>query len=168
MEVVDGGQVRLKKIETIISEAQFGIHDLSNMELDVSSGLPRFNMPFELGLFMGAKRFGEGAQKRKKSAIFDREAYRYQMALSDISGQDIQSHGGQPERIIRCTRNWLDSHRTGKSEKLPGAQYIVNRHHEYRATLPRICKALKLDSSDLTFSDKWETITEWMLINPVK
>lgn len=163
MEVVDGGQVRLRKIEAIISETQFGIHDLSNMSLDKNSGLPRFNMPFELGLFLGAKRFGDEKQKRKKSAIFDSEPYRYQKSISDISGQDIQSHGGKADKIIRSTRNWLDTHRTKSKSKLPGAVYITNRYKEYRSALPMICENLKLDYGDLTFSDKWETITEWMI-----
>jgi predicted nucleotide-binding protein len=168
MEVVDAGEVRLKKIELIISQAQFGIHDLSNMDLDKTSGLPRFNMPFELGLFMGAQRYGDAKQKRKRSAIFDKEKYRYQKSISDIAGQDIQSHGGDVDEVIKCTRNWLDSHRPKSAKKLPGARYIVNRYRDYCEILPAICHNMKLDYDDLTFSDKWETITDWMITEQVR
>src|SRR5689334_14189639 len=44
---------RIDKITRIIEECRYGIHDISRIELS-TSGLPRFNMPFELGLFYGA------------------------------------------------------------------------------------------------------------------
>src|ERR1043165_1148256 len=91
LEIDDGSQVRIEKIFQIIQESQFGIHDLSRTELDKSSKLPRFNMPLELGVFLGAKRFGKGAQKRKYCLILDRSEYRYQKFISDISGQDIRN-----------------------------------------------------------------------------
>ena len=43
LEAIDGGDVRLQKIERIIEESKFGIHDLSNMSLDPITHLPRFN-----------------------------------------------------------------------------------------------------------------------------
>ncbi len=49
--------------------------------------LPRFNMPLELGIFLGAKRFGSQKQKQKNGLILDREKYRYQSFCSDIAGQ---------------------------------------------------------------------------------
>ena len=51
----DSGETRISKIVEIIRASQFGIHDISRVELDKSNGLPRFNMPLELGLFLGAK-----------------------------------------------------------------------------------------------------------------
>jgi hypothetical protein len=41
-------QGRLKTIMDLIEQSNFSIHDLSRIEL--SSGIPRFNMPVELGL----------------------------------------------------------------------------------------------------------------------
>lgn len=55
----DGGEVRIEKICRIIRECRYGVHDISNTELDAASGLPRFNMPLELGLFLGARNFGK-------------------------------------------------------------------------------------------------------------
>jgi hypothetical protein len=46
-----------KRIFKLIEGCQFGIHDISRTELDTDSQLPRFNMPLELGMFLGAQRF---------------------------------------------------------------------------------------------------------------
>lgn len=65
-ELDDGGQTRIDKLLNMIDECRFGIHDLSRTELDPVNHLPRFNMPLELGLFLGAKRYGGTAQKAKR------------------------------------------------------------------------------------------------------
>ena len=48
-------------------------------------------MPLELGIFLGAKRFGRAEQKGKVCLILDTERYRYQQFMSDIAGQDISA-----------------------------------------------------------------------------
>ena len=83
-ETEDGSQVRIDRIYTIIAECRYGIHDLSRTELDQATCLPRFNMPLELGVFLGAKRYGETDQQRKSCLILDKEPYRYQKFISDI------------------------------------------------------------------------------------
>jgi predicted nucleotide-binding protein len=102
LEFDDGGQVRIEKINKIIEECRFGIHDISRTELDGGNNLPRFNMPFELGLFLGAKRFGSKLQRSKVLMILDKERHRYHQYISDISGQDVKSHDNDPEKLIRC------------------------------------------------------------------
>ncbi len=109
LEVSDSSQVRLSKIQNIIRECQYGIHDISFMALDPKSKLPRLNMSFELGLFLASKNFGSGKQRRKNALILDRRGYRYQKALSDISGQDIALHNGDPNKAICEVRDWLDT-----------------------------------------------------------
>jgi hypothetical protein len=37
--------------------------------------LPRFNMPFECGVFYGALRFGRPSQRRKRFLLLDTEPY---------------------------------------------------------------------------------------------
>jgi hypothetical protein len=46
-------RMRLEKIVQMIAECELGIHDLSRA--DTEGQLPRFNLPFELGLFIGAQ-----------------------------------------------------------------------------------------------------------------
>jgi len=67
-------------------------------------------MPLELGIFLGAKRFGGPKQKRKNCLILDREKYRYQQYCSDIAGQDIKAQPALVWGTVRtlqrppCTR----------------------------------------------------------------
>jgi hypothetical protein len=56
LENGDSDQVRLNKIIKMIGECELGIHDLSRV--DTHGQFPRFNMPLELGLFLGAQKLG--------------------------------------------------------------------------------------------------------------
>jgi hypothetical protein len=85
LEVDDASQVRIEKIAVIIGACRFGIHDISRTELDTATALPRFNMPLELGMFLGAKRYGRAEQKQKSCLILDVERHRYQKFISDIA-----------------------------------------------------------------------------------
>lgn len=87
LEVDDGSQVRVDKLYGIIDECQYGVHDLSRVTLDSANRLPRFNMPLELGIFLGAKRFGGAHHRNKRALILDRDQWRYQTYCSDIAGQ---------------------------------------------------------------------------------
>lgn len=91
LEVDDSSDTRIAKIYKLIEACELGIHDISRTELDSVNDLPRFNMPLELGIFLGAKRFGSAKQRKKKCLVLDRERYRFQKFCSDIAGQDIKS-----------------------------------------------------------------------------
>jgi hypothetical protein len=106
LNVDNGLENRLKKICQCISSAKYGIHDISNTRLN-SAGLPRFNMPFELGLFFGASEYGAGKHKRKNAIIFDTYKFRYQQFISDLNGVDIKAHYNKPIYIIKLIRDWL-------------------------------------------------------------
>ena len=69
LEEGDASQVRIDKIYNIIEDCRYGIHDISRTELDEVSGLPRFNMPLELGIFLGAKRFGVEDQDNPEEVV---------------------------------------------------------------------------------------------------
>src|SRR5262249_47825244 len=56
-ESADGSRGRIDKIYELIGECRLGIHDISRTDPDARTRLPRFNMPLELGVFLGAKRF---------------------------------------------------------------------------------------------------------------
>jgi hypothetical protein len=164
LEVDDSGQVRLDKIVELIRSCRFGVHDLSRTELDEEHRLPRFNMPFELGLFMAARRFGSGKQRRKVSLILDRDRFRYQKFLSDIAGQDIRDHGNDPHRAIGVVRDWLRSH--AKDRPIPGGELIGRRYKEFLRELPRLCAPLGLNATALTFPDYTHLIETWLKGNP--
>jgi hypothetical protein len=107
LEISDATQNRLATIMKIISESKYGIHDISRTELDPQNSLPRFNMPFELGVFLGCQKFDTKTHKSKSCLILDRESYRYQKFISDIAGQNVYSHNDNPQDAVLRVRNWL-------------------------------------------------------------
>jgi hypothetical protein len=163
-EISDSSQNRLAKIVAIIRESKFGIHDISMMGIDQQTKLPRFNMPFELGLFLAAKSFGAGQQARKVALILDNDGYRYRDALSDISGQDIAAHGRDAEKAIREVRNWLDSSRT-YTNSLPGGAYITKQYQAFGRGLLSASEKLKLDADNLTYADLCRAMESWLRDN---
>lgn len=160
LEKSDSGQSRIEKIYNIIKVSKYGVHDISRTELDDKNNLPRFNMPFELGIFLGAKKYGDKSQSEKLCLILDSERYRFQKFLSDIAGQDIKSHNNKPDNMIRAIRNWLNTI-PGKSI-LPGPEKIYTRYKRFSDEMPRICAALNLNEDDLTYTDYCAVVSSWL------
>ncbi|HEX8392232.1 MAG TPA: hypothetical protein VF665_07765 [Longimicrobium sp.] len=161
LEVEDGSEVRIQKIKGIIRECRLAIHDISRTECDGDPPLPRFNMPLELGLFMGAKEYGVRDQKRKAAVVLDTERYRYQRFISDVAGHDVCAHAEDVLHVIRHVRNFLLSH-TPRSVFLPGPERIADRYQDFRAALPRACAALHVNPESLTFHDLTRLIHGYM------
>jgi hypothetical protein len=155
----NAAQERLSKILQIISECEFGVHDLSFIRLDRKTRLPRFNMPFELGLFLGSK-FRGRKDGRKSCLILDKEPYRYRNSLSDLSGRDIKAHHGEPARIIRAVRDWLVTE-AGLSS-IPGATFLGRQYERFREQLPRLCSDMRRAVEDLTFHEYCEMVESWL------
>jgi hypothetical protein len=63
----DSGVVRFTEIVKMIAECDLSIHDISRVELDKHSHLPRFNMPLELGADLGLRLEGPARQRRRKT-----------------------------------------------------------------------------------------------------
>lgn len=166
LELDDGSQVRIDKIEKLISESRFGIHDISRTELDPVWGLPRFNMPLELGLFLGAKRFGDDEQREKLCLILDRSQNRYQRFCSNIAGQDIKSHNGDPRDAVKVVRNWLRNPIAASGRIIPSGSVMVERYAQFQLALPVMCADLRLDRDDLLFNDFSTLAAEWLKVNP--
>lgn len=156
----DAAEFRLAKIERIIEQCRFGINDLSAVELDAATHLPRFNMPLELGLFLGCKRFGSANQSKKRVLVLDTHPYRYRNFISDLSGQDIRSHGGNPDRAIQEVRDWLRV--ASKRPNLPGGAEVVGHYRQFQHELPASCRRLRLDQERLTFLDLATLIADWL------
>ena len=165
LEVTDTSQVRIEKISTIIADCKFGVHDISRTEADFSTGFPRFNMPLELGLFLGAKRFGSGRHKTKNCLVLDVDRYRYQKFISDIAGQDIAAHAGMPSLAIRAVRDWLSDARV-TSRKIPGGAAMAERYGTFRADLPALCARRGLVADELTFNEFVLEAEEWLAAQP--
>lgn len=127
-ETTSSGDVRLGGIADLIRGAKYSIHDLSRMQSTSLGELARLNMPFELGLDLGCQYYGRDNAKRKKLLILDKERYRYQQALSDLSGNDIAAHESSPEVAVRSVRNWLSS---AKGPGIHSPQRIWQAYNEF-------------------------------------
>jgi hypothetical protein len=93
-------QGRLEAIIGLIEQSNFSIHDLSRIEL--SSGIPRFNMPVELGLALYRSWITKG---RHRVYIFESNRYRAQSSTSDVNGIDPEIHHGTPKGLMAGLRN---------------------------------------------------------------
>jgi len=156
----DGGEPRIGKILEIIRSSKFGIHDISRVQLDAAHGLPRFNMPLELGLFLGAKAYSsEPGQKQKRCLILDTEPFRFQKFISDIAGQDIRAHGGHPATALAETRHWLAS---VCERQLPGPAELEAVYGEFRADLPDILARIPLREQEMQFIEYVNICAEWL------
>jgi hypothetical protein len=160
LEVQDAGDVRIVKIERIIRDCRWGIHDISRTETN-PRGLPRFNMPLELRIFLGARHFGDKHQKRKSCLILDVERYRYQEYISDIAGQDIKLHKGETRLAIKAVRDWLGESHAGL-HPAPGVAAIFKRFERFLVDLPAICAATDREIDDLTFTELADATSTWL------
>jgi hypothetical protein len=142
---------RLAKIEQIIENCKYGIHDLSRTESNTSS-LPRFNMPFELGLFFGAKRFGDQEQNSKVALVLERQKYLYQQFISDLNGIDMYAHNNDPKKAIKIVRDWLKNS-SGEST-IAGHVIIIKKYVDFVENIfPQAINNLGLEMNGLTFND---------------
>jgi hypothetical protein len=129
---MSSSNVRIQQIKNYIRKSKFGIHDISRNKQLSNSELPRFNMPFELGLDIGAAEFGSALLKSKHALILDTERYYFQKVISDISGQDIEEHANDSKILIRKVRNWF-SNQTDST--IPGPTIIWNAFNQFNADL---------------------------------
>jgi hypothetical protein len=159
----DAGAIRIEKIKKLIRGCRLGIHDISRTETDADSCLPRFNMPFELGLDLGAREYGGGYLKEKQILILDKERYRFQRFLSDIAGQDIAAHNQSPAILVEKVRSWLNTMRAS-GPPLLGATRITSLYDNFLVELPKMCAAAKLDHANLDFNDFLHFCSEWIAL----
>ena len=162
-ELDDGGQTRIDKIYALVEACRYGIHDLSRTELDPVNALPRFNMPLELGLFLGAKRYGGKHQKAKRALVLDVEQFRYQRFISDLAGMDIHAHGGEPLRALGEVRDWLAN---VSRRELPSAERVRRIYAAFLSDLPDLAAALEFNPAQIPYVDYERLVATWLVEAP--
>ena len=160
-ELDDGGQTRIDKLYGLIEECRYGVHDLSRTELDPVNQLPRFNMPLELGIFLGAKRFGDDTHKAKRCLVLDTQQHRYQKFISDLAGMDIADHGGDVERVLMRLRDWLAN---VSRRRMVGSVRLVALHRQFVGEAPAIAEGLGHDPERIPYVDFEQIVTEWVAV----
>jgi hypothetical protein len=103
-------------------------------------------MPFELGLDVGCRLFRSDKYAEKKCLVLEAEPFRYQAALSDLSGSDIAVHNNDPTDALSGVRNWLN---TAASLRAPGPKAIWNRFSDFMAGNYDLLKARGYSDQDI-------------------
>lgn len=145
-ERADSGQVRIEKIRDLIRSCRYSIHDISRMEALEPGDDPRFNMPFELGLDLGCRYYGAPRFRHKQCLILEKDRYRYQRVLSDISGNDIRSHEGDTKVLITEVRNWL---LVVTDKILPSGSTLWERFNYFRTYQARMLDRLRYSEQEV-------------------
>ncbi|MGB8658175.1 MAG: hypothetical protein WCE90_10395 [Candidatus Zixiibacteriota bacterium] len=164
LEEDDATEFRLRVIVKLIKQCKYGVHDLSRVEVDNVTGLPRFNMPFELGIFYAAKTFGQAHQRSKRCIILERRKYRYRAFISDLSGVDIKDHDNSIRRVITRIRNRLIA--SSRRTTIPFDVHISLRYQAFERDFRRACRRLGIDPDKVSFVDLSRNITDWLSMNP--
>ena len=158
VEDMSSNEMRIDKIVRIIGESRFSVHDISRVELS-SAKLPRFNMPFECGLAMGAIRFGAPGPARD-FLLMASEPYQDKLTLSDLAGQDTKAHGNDAGKLIAAVRAFL-SPKKPRGERARGAAAIVARYRRFLADLPRLSKALEITADEI---QSFDYLPDWVAV----
>jgi hypothetical protein len=83
----------------LLHECRFSIHDISRVQLSRTlPRVPRFNMPFELGLAVSWSTMNAG---RHSWFVCDSERHRGLRSISDLAGTDINIHDGTIQGVMR-------------------------------------------------------------------
>lgn len=162
LEAPDSGEARVRRIQYIIGNSLYSIHDISRVQL--TPNFPRFNMPFEVGLDLGCRNYGSNQARRKRCLILDSEPYRYHEFFSDIAGQDIRPHHDSPDEVIVIVRDWLRA--TSRRTALPGPITIKKHFAEFSKELPAYCDRIGLDRHDIQFVEYVSLVEEWLRALP--
>jgi hypothetical protein len=163
----NAGKSRIEKIQDLIAECKFSIHDISRVELDPVNNLPRFNMPFELGLDLGCKQYGKTYQRNKVVLVLETEQYRYQKYISDLAGCDPVAHHNSEEEVIDHVRNWLRLELEPKLAATPSGSLIYQRYQQFQIDLPSLCAMVNWNVNKLPFSDFSWSVADWITRNPI-
>jgi len=90
--------------------------------------------------------------------------YRYQSFISDIAGQDIQSHKNDDSEAIKVVRNWLRN--VSERVTISGGKEILRSYHLFLSELPGICEDFKITVDEMIFNDYTHIVFELLKRNP--
>jgi hypothetical protein len=131
---VPGGTRRLDRIFELITSCQYSFHDLSRVQLDRRRPqVPRFNMPFELGLVLGWLKTSR--RSNHTWFVFESVRRRASKSLSDLDGTDPYIHDERPRGVFRELGNALV-----RSADQPTVQQMTTVYRNIKTASPLIVK----------------------------
>ncbi|MDB5274999.1 MAG: hypothetical protein JWO58_3366 [Chitinophagaceae bacterium] len=167
LERFDSAETRIEKIVELILACRYAIHDLSRLKSTRRNEISRLNMPFELGIDYGCRRFKGSPWDDKRILILERENFRYQAALSDLSGSDIASHKDDAATASKVVRNWLAQ---DLGSTTPGPTAIWSRFVDCMSDNFDALTARGYSTADIESQPVGELLVamrEWIVVHPL-
>ncbi|HSS50288.1 MAG TPA: hypothetical protein VLX28_15230 [Thermoanaerobaculia bacterium] len=130
LEVPSAGRNRLDRIYELIESCGSSVHDLSRVSLSGTFRVPRFNMPFELGLAYSISR-----KQNHSVFVLEQASHRLQVSLSDLNGLDPHIHDGTQDGIYRCILDCFGT--SGREPSFPTLRSLGRRLSQVVAKLER-------------------------------
>ncbi|MEO5862811.1 MAG: hypothetical protein ABIW48_04640 [Burkholderiales bacterium] len=158
------GRLRLEKMIDLMRESRLSIHDISRLPARPGE-LPRFNMPFECGVFVGLKESGAKRHRDKQFLVLDEASHQHQRTMSDVAGLDPKVHGKDPRKAIDAVRHFLASElrqQTQRQESAPGGASIWQRYQSFLGELPSAVARAKLSAGEILSFDYLSDLVELM------
>lgn len=170
LEDVGGGESRLDKIARLIRVSRYSVHDLSRVEISRSSPLPRFNMPLECGIALGAILYLPRRSGLRDLLFLTAQPYDDKRLVSDLSGLDGAHHENKPDLAIAAVRRFLANKVSGTGELVLWTAAIARRFKRFKEQLPEMASKAKTVSARevvtldylgdwLTFATAWQSRT---------
>jgi hypothetical protein len=124
---------RLERIQTLLQQCRYSIHDISRVQLSQSAPrIPRFNVPFELGL---AVSWSSMNPDRHSWFVCDSERHRGLRSISDIAGTDINIHDGTIRGVMRELCNVFV-----RQPVRPDVTVLMKLYRKLRLAIPELQK----------------------------
>jgi hypothetical protein len=166
------GRLRLEKMIDLMRNSRLAIHDISRLPSDPGD-LPRFNMPFECGVFVGMEESSAKRHREKQFLVLDATAHLHQRTMSDVAGLDPKIHGNDPRKAMDAVRHFLASELRGQNprqESAPGGASIWRRYQRFLGELPSAVYHAKLTAAEILsfdyLSDLIELMADWIKARP--
>jgi hypothetical protein len=166
LEYTNSSSMRFQSIIDLIKNCRLGLHDLSRTETSPRTGHPRFNMPLEYGIFLGARYLGSQKHRQKSCLVMAKEPYDYQAYCSDIAGQDVCPHSNNPDKAIVGIRDWLQNDPLSQKLRIPDGHTIADDYHVFHSLLPELCAKYKWKEPTLRYLNLIQLISEYLIIPP--
>ncbi len=130
LEIPDSTR-RLDRIQYLLHACRYSVHDLSRVEVSRDgSRLPRFNMPFELGLAVSWSTIHPG---RHSWFVCDSQPHRVLRSTSDLAGTDVNIHNGTVYGVMRELCNVFL-----REAVRPDVADLMKQYRRLRSAIPQI------------------------------
>lgn len=131
LEITDSSR-RLEKILKLTRSCDYSVHDLSRVQLDrAKPRVPRFNMPFELGLCVADA--NRRAGQKQNWFVFEAVANRVDKSLSDLKGTDPRIHGATVRGVLSGLCNAF--RRPGRQPTVPQMMQVYRELRRNQAAI---------------------------------